>query len=146
MLDEVMRGPYQIPILLGVISIPFSLGINLTFPSSSIEVLPLFVASLVAGYIYQPQGVQAGTVTALSGGVPILVWQTGVVVADWWGNPILVDAVGDSWSMGLASIGAGVVTIGVATVVLVVIGAVGGGAGEWLHSQFGSSRQRRAEA
>ncbi|MEF8882599.1 MAG: DUF5518 domain-containing protein [Halapricum sp.] len=143
---EFLRGKYKMAVLAGIASIPFTLGVNWAFSTSNLEALSLFIACAISGFHYESGWVRAGTVTALVGGIPILIWQTGVVVTDWWGNPILVDAVGDSWSMGVASVGAGILTFGVSVVILLIIGVVGGGTGEWVHSRIGSSRQLQPEA
>nr|WP_049928917.1 DUF5518 domain-containing protein [Halopiger goleimassiliensis] len=131
---------FRVAILLGIASIPLTVGINLAYTPDPVSATPLFAACIVSGYLYRPRpviGIRAGVVTGLAGGVPILVRQGVAAVGDWWGNAILVDLVGDSWGMALSSAGAGVLTVAILTIVLVVVGSVGGLVGGWLNDRLG---------
>lgn len=130
---------FRTAILLGIASLPFTAVINWTLAPTPADATVLFVVCIISGNIYQSRsvkGVYAGLVTGLVGGLPILFWQSWSTVVDWWGNPILVDAMGDSWLMIISSVGAGVVTYGIVTLVIAVIGMVGGFVGEWLTTRI----------
>lgn len=135
--DEQFRGV----ILLGVASIPFTVGVNWMSTSDPVSGVPVFVASVISGYVYKSRsmkGRRAGAVTGLVGGVPILLWQTVAALAEWWGHPILVEAVGESWIMALASVGAAGVTFVVLAIVLSTVGAIGGFIGGFVNSALGT--------
>ena len=144
--NNLIGEEYRTAILIGIASVPFTVGINWAFVNGNVDMLPLFVACVVSGYLHYSDGMHRGIVTAFAGGVPVLIWQIGVVVGDWWGNPILVDTVGSSWQMGAASVGAALLSIGVGVILLFVIGAVAGGLGKWIYYQFDDSRRFQTEA
>jgi len=142
------HGPLRNAVLLGIVSIPFTIGINWVFVFDGVQALPLFIACVASGYLSRSQrvnGMQAGIVTGISGGIPILFWQSGVAVSAWWGNPILVDVVGDSWLMNASSAGAGVLTAGILTLVLIVVGVIGGLLGQWMDDRFSSKQAANRE-
>ncbi|ELY56511.1 hypothetical protein C491_13267 [Natronococcus amylolyticus DSM 10524] len=142
-------GQFRTAALLGIISIPFTFGVNWVLTPDPVQAMPLFVVCIISGYLYQSQpikGTHAGMVTGLTGGIPILFWQSGATVVDWWGHSILVDAVGDSWLMVVSSVGAGVVTFGILTVVMVVIGSIGGFIGEWINNRIDRTHPLGSEA
>ncbi|MDQ2050600.1 DUF5518 domain-containing protein [Natronolimnohabitans sp. A-GB9] len=128
---------FRTAILLGIASIPFTIGINLLYSPTQAEALPVFVACVISGYLYQStpiRGTRVGIVTGLVGGVPILVWQTVTVLTEWWGHSLLIDIVGDSGLMAISSAGAAVITFGILVIVLSIIGYIGGFIGSWLNS------------
>lgn len=148
-LKNIHYGKFRTAALLGIASIPFTFGINWVLTPDPVSATPLFIASIISGYLYQShsiKGTHAGVVTGLTGGIPILLWQTGSTVVDWWGHSILVDAVGDSWLMATSSVGAGVATFGILTVVMVVIGIIGGFIGEWMNNRIGQTHPLGSEA
>jgi len=137
---------YRTSVLIGILSIPITVGLNWALATRNVQALPLFAACVVTGYLYQSDGVRAGAVTALTGSIPILLRQAEMVVTDWWGNPVLVAVVNNSWLEGAVSVGAAVLTVGGTLAVLLVVGLVGGGAGEWIDSRVGDSQRFRTGA
>ena len=144
---------YRVAILVGVASIPFTVGINMVFTTGRIEAIALFGACLIAGYLYEStsvSSVRAGAVSGLAGGVPVAIWQGVLTAIEWWGNPILEDLVGDGGSMALSTAGATMLTVVILTVVVLIVGTVGGLLGGWLGdrvgrrptSEAGSSQER----
>ncbi|ADD07114.1 uncharacterized protein Nmag_3564 [Natrialba magadii ATCC 43099] len=142
-------GQFRTAVLLGIASIPFTFGINWVLTPDPVSATPLFIASIISGYLYQShsiKGTHVGVVTGLTGGIPIVLWQSGATVVDWWGHSTLVDAVGDSWLMAISSVGAGVATFGLLTIVMVVIGVIGGFIGEWMNNRIDRTHTLRSEA
>ncbi|WP_066146252.1 DUF5518 domain-containing protein [Haladaptatus sp. R4] len=140
---------FRTAVLLGVASIPFTVGYNWLLSPDPVSVTPLAVACVLSGYRYGPRsirGTRVGAVTGIVGGVPIAVWNAGIGLDEWWGNPVLVDAVGNSWLMAVISVAAAVVTLLITPIVLLFVGMACGFVGGWLHERLDPTRQRRSGA
>lgn len=129
LLNDIKDGQFQTAILLGLASIPFTIGVNWLLTPDPLSVEPLFFACVTSGYMYGSRSMsetRAGTITGIVGGFPVLLFQSGSAFTEVWGNPILVEITGESWIMTLTSIGAVGVTFVVLAVILVIIGIIGG--------------------
>ncbi len=148
-LDDLRDERFRTAVLLGVASIPFTVGYNWILTPDPISATPLVVACVLAGYHYHSRsirGTRAGAVTGIVGGIPIVVWNAGTGLVGWWGNPVLVDAVGNSWLMAVISVGAAVATLLIMPIVLLFVGMACGFVGDWLHEHLDTTRLRRSGA
>jgi len=136
---------YRLAVLFGIASIPVTVAVNVAVPPASFpqtsEAFPVLIACFVTGYSYRSREVasaRAGAITGFVGGVPIILWQTAAGVNDWWGHPIVVEAVGDSLLLVVVTGGVAVVTVGVLSGIFLLVGVVAGSAGGWLNGRISS--------
>lgn len=138
---------FRTAVVLGLASIPVTVGANWLLTPDSVEATPLFVACVISGYLYGIRGessVHAGTLTGLVGGAPILVWWITTTVVEWWGYSPLTDVVGDSVAAVVAVL-ATLFTALVGVVVLLVAGWIGGTIGGWASERIDPPRRLRSE-
>ncbi|MCU4974173.1 DUF5518 domain-containing protein [Halobacteria archaeon AArc-m2/3/4] len=141
--SDVSDEQFRVAVLLGIGSIPLTVGINWLLTPDPVSATPLFFACVCSGYLYRSRsidGTRAGVVTGLVGGVPVLIWQSWTALIEWWNHPRVIAAVGDSLLLAAASVGAALVTGAIVSVVLVVIGMIGGGIGSWLNERLSPTR------
>lgn len=139
---DVLDERFRLALVLGLASIPFTVGVNWLLSPDPVSATPVGIACVIAGYAARSRsvaGTRAGAVTGLVGGVPIVVWQSWIALSDWWNHPTVVDAVGDAWAMAAAT-GAAVVTAVVLAAILALVGAVGGFVGDWVNRRFDPAR------
>ena len=123
---------YRFAVLLGIAVIPVVLVENLVLgmPATNEPLMAtgLGVACLVAGWVYERregEPMRAGVVTALVGGSVLVVWSVFQVLTGWWGNPTLVDALGET-GMAVATGLAVIMVVFFMLAILVVVGIVAG--------------------
>ena len=132
---------FRTAVALGIVSIPFTVGINWMLTPDIAEATPYLIVCLLSGYLYGPRSIsvtRAGIITGSIGGIPIVVWNSRTALTNSWGNPIVTDAVGDSVMMAAVSVGATLFTAAVLTVVVLAIGWVGGIVGGWMRNRVDS--------
>lgn len=137
--DDVTGEQFRVAVLLGLASIPFTVGVNWLLTTDPTSATPLFLACVLTGSLYRSRPVsatRAGELTAIAGGLPIVGWQSGVAFAELWGHPSVTAAVGDSSLMVAASVGAALVTAAVLILALVIVGPIGGWLGSWLSGRL----------
>lgn len=145
---DVTDERFRTAVVLGGASIPFTVVGNWILTPDPISATSLFIACVMSGYLYRTRlesSTRAGTLTGFIGGIPIIVWECRMVLIDWWGNPILTDAVG-AGLMAVITIGAGLSTAAILTVVLLSVGLVGGIVGEWMNGHIESVRLAGAKS
>lgn len=121
---------------LGVASIPFTIALNAVLSSDAVVATPLLVACVISGYYYRSRsmnGTRAGAVTAVPGGLPLLVWAGGTRALEWFRNPLFAEVVADSRAMVAIWIGVFVGYLVVLALVAVLLGRTGGTVGEWVY-------------
>ena len=141
---DVRNAQFRTALLLGVASIPCTIGSNWILRPDPVLATPLVVACVLSGYRYgsrSESGTRAGAVTAIAGGTPILLWQSGLTLLESWRHPVLVDIVGDSWLMALFAAGAAGVTFVLAALTLLLVGRAGGFVGEWTNDRLDTVRK-----
>ena len=121
---------------LGIASIPVTIALNAVLSFDSAVATPLLVACVISGYYHRSRsmdGTRAGAVTAVPGGLPLLLWMGGMRALEWLRKPLFAEAVADSQAM--APIGAAVFVgqFVVLALVVILLGRTGGTVGEWLY-------------
>lgn len=142
LLTDATDKRFRTAVLLGIASIPFTVGANWLLMSDTVEGTPLFVACVISGYLYGSRvesPVHAGTLTGLVGGAPVFVLESSATLVEFWGNPTVTDIIGASIGMAAVSVLAALLTAGIWVVILLVIGALGGLIGGWINGRIGSS-------
>ena len=141
--SDMTSEQYLPAVLLGVASVPVTVGVNWvltpdTLPRTS-EGFAILVACVLTGYIYRSRtasSTRAGAITGFVGGLPIILWQSAIGFNDWWGHPTIVRAVGESLLMAVAAGGAALLTAVVLSAIFLLTGIVAGSAGSWLIKRF----------
>lgn len=138
---------FRLAVFLGLASIPVTVWLNwiLTpnaLPRSS-EISALLIASVIAGYAYQPRPAtssRAGTITGLVGGLPVVFWQSATGFSDVWNSPLVIDAVGESALIPVVAGGFAFISVIILFVIVLLVSRVGGSIGGWLNERLHSSR------
>lgn len=137
--DERLRSA----IILGISSIPLTIGVNWAFTPNPASATFLFLASIFAGYLYAPRSVdstRAGALTGIIGGIPIIVWASLMALLDFGSYPPLTDSVGNPVAIAAISIGAACITAVILVVVLLLIGVTGGAIGYMINERLPHSQ------
>ncbi|KTG08682.1 hypothetical protein AUR64_18630 [Haloprofundus marisrubri] len=147
LLTDLTDERFRVAIGLGVASIPFTIWANWYAVSNGVlrgsDVSFLFVACVISGYFYRSREVnsaRAGEIAGLSGGVPVLIWQSATFIIALSSYPPFVDAIGNATLVTALSVAVGLVTVPILAAVLLLVGWVGGRVGQWLNGQVGSVR------
>ncbi|WP_114576100.1 DUF5518 domain-containing protein [Saliphagus sp. LR7] len=137
---------FRTAVLLGLASIPFTVGANWLLTPDSVEATSLLVACVISGYLCGIRGespVHAGTLTGLVGGAPILVWESATTLVEWWGYPPLTEVAGNSIA-AVAAVLAALLSTLIVVVILLVIGWIGGSIGGWASKRIDPPRRLRS--
>ena len=103
---------------------------------------------MISGYYYRSRstnGTRAGAVTAVPGGLPLLVWAGGTRALEWLRNPRFAEAVADSRATVAIWIGVFVGYLVVLALVVVLLGRTGGTVGERVY-RFAIPRRPSTDA
>lgn len=138
---------FRLAVFLGLASIPVTVWLNWILTSNALprssEISALLIASVIAGYAYQPRPAtssRAGTVTGFVGGLPVVFWQSAIGFTDVWNSPLVIDAVGESALRFVIAGGFALVSVIILFVIVLLVGRVGGSIGGWLNERLHSSR------
>ncbi|ADJ15955.1 DUF5518 domain-containing protein [Halalkalicoccus jeotgali] len=112
--------------LLGFASIPATVALNWQGDPSSIEGEALFLACVLAGYLYADRSMgstHAGAQTALIGTIPVVVW---------WLIELISQPISDSFGLAFLFVAGPIVLIG-GVLLVVLMGALCAVGGDLLH-------------
>lgn len=140
---DVHNERFRTAVFLGAASIPLTIGANWLLRPETLSGTALFVACVISGYLANSQSIdpaRAGAVTGAIGGIPLVLWETGATVVEWWRHPTIIDAAGNPWLLAAVSAGAGASTTVILAVVLLIVGRIGGFIGGWLNDRIDITR------
>lgn len=136
---DVTDERFRTAVVLGIASLPFTVVVNWILTPDPLSATSLFIVCVMSGYLYRPRSessTRAGTLTGFIGGIPLFVWESWTTLINWWGNPILTDTVGNSVMMAAVSVGAALITGLILTIILRVVGLLGGTVGRWMNEHI----------
>jgi hypothetical protein len=141
--QDVTDERFRTAVVLGIASIPFTVGVNWILAPDTTEATPILIACVLSGYLYESRSVstaRAGMLTGFVGGIPIVVRNSWTAFTDVWEYLIVIHAVSNSVILATVSVGVALLAVVVMPVVLMVVGWIGGVVGGWVNERVDSAR------